>query len=137
MNYFTKGSKKDNEYDTYYKTEKYTDPLLDDTFTTDNKLDKILDDINSIKEITIDMGHLLHQQNEKLVVLDENISNTDRNVQKANRELSKALKYKKGGRIVTATTAIGAMGGAFFGPIGAVSGAGIGLVGGSLYTLLI
>lgn len=99
------------------------------------ELSRVLDDVRDIKEISLNMSHMLIEQGENLDTVENNLDKADNSMKKADKEIDKASKYKKDGRVRLVGGTTGAIAGSFFGPIGSLIGAGIGVVGTSIYIL--
>lgn len=98
------------------------------TYVTNRELDSLLSDVKDLKYIQQDMAMILDNQSLKLEQIDKSVDNTVHNIKRGNKELDKALKYKNDGIINVVGVTTGALCGSFFGPPGAVVGAGVGLV---------
>lgn len=102
----------------------------------EQELEQVLQTVQDIKDISLDMAELLTLQDHQFDTLESNIDNTEQTMKEADKEINKAIKYKKDGRNNVIGVTTGAIAGSFFGPIGAASGAAIGLVGTSVYNFL-
>lgn len=102
----------------------------------EQELEQVLQTVQDIKDIGLDMAELLTLQDHQFDTLESNIDNTEQTIKEADKEINKAIKYKKDGRNNVIGVTTGAIAGSFFGPIGAASGAAIGLVGTSVYNFL-
>lgn len=108
-------------------------PSESTTQVSEKELDQLLRDVRDIKDMSVDMADMLGTQKVNLDKIEQNIDSTDANLKYSDRELQQAIKYKKDGmnNVLGATT--GAIAGSFFGPIGAVGGAIVGLSSTALY----
>lgn len=87
------------------------------------KIDKILEDVIVIKDISIHMGELLERQDKDIDLITNNIDKAQNEIKQADKEIDQALKYKKDGRNNVIAVTTGAIAGSFLGPLGAVGGA--------------
>lgn len=108
----------------------------DQIISNSQELDELLKDLNEIKNISTDMNRLLSDQTDKLDTIEDNVEATTHNIKVSDIELKKAIKYKKDAQLNMITTTSGAIAGSFFGPVGSIAGAGIGLVVSTVYNIL-
>jgi tetrahydromethanopterin S-methyltransferase subunit B len=102
-------------------------PDEDAILVSNVELDALLQDVRDIKEINIAIGEMLDTQDEHIEKIDSNIESTMNNLNKSEKELNTALKYKRDGIVNVVGTASGAVVGSVFGPIGSIIGAAVGL----------
>lgn len=97
------------------------------TQVSEKDLNQLLRDVKDIKEMCSDMTDLLETHVKSLDHIEQNIDSTFTNIVSSDQKIHKAIKYKRNGMINVLGVTTGALSGSFFGPIGAVSGALVGL----------
>lgn len=102
----------------------------------EEELNRLARDMSEIKEITMTLSTMIGEQNEQLDKVEENIEESTVTVVKAGGEVEKALKNKKSGYKMGFGATSGAVVGSFFGPLGALTGAGVGFIVGGVTTLI-
>lgn len=84
----------------------------------------ITNDLKELAEINAEINKMVGEQGEQLNYINQNIENSEINIDNGLNELSKAFNYSK---TTLATTVFGCIiGGAIGGPIGAASGMKVG-----------
>jgi hypothetical protein len=117
------------------------EPVFIELNETDDKyieqqLDQILKDLVAIKNISRDMAMILDVQSTQLSAIESNVENTHHTIHAADLEIKKAIQYKNNAQHHMIGMTTGAITGSFFGPVGAIIGAGIGLSSSTLYNLI-
>lgn len=132
----------DNELDNKFEKLDMMTVQNDLTLVSKCDLDFLAQNVQDLKELSVEMGNMLNSQSEVIEHIEKNVDITTDNLIKSEKELDKALemKYKIGGiidtTIVTGSSITGAVTGSIFGPLGSAIGAGIGLGSGVLIILL-
>jgi t-SNARE complex subunit (syntaxin) len=88
-------------------------PEEDEIVCSKDEMDQIYRDVTEIKEITLELGRVIAIQNEQFDRVATNIDTTEIRMEKAGKELDKALSYQKSNvKRKIAVSAIGATAGA-------------------------
>jgi len=110
-----------------------------ETKNTNNldKMNKIIEDLNEIKNLSIEVASLIDKQNESLEHIEDHVDRTNNNINKANKELEIAKDYNNNNKMIYIGAMTGTITGSIFGPVGALSGTLIGGVIGLLTSKII
>ena len=101
-----------------------TEELMEEEDEKDYK--KLMEDTIIIKETMEDLNKILEDSGLAIIDVEENIEETDNNLNAANTQLVKANKYQKSAGIIKGTLIGGVIGLIFGGPIGGFLGWEIG-----------
>lgn len=98
------------------------------TLVSNEDLDELISNLKDLKEMSKTIHDMITEQDEGITTIEKNVESAESNLIKSEKELNIALKYKKDGIVNVVGVAGGAVAGSFFGPIGALAGAGVGLL---------
>ena len=123
----------------FFQKTKTTDNSAISGNVSDKKenMNKIIEDLNEIKNLSIEVSTLIEKQNESLEHIEDHIDTSNNNINKANKELKVAKEYSDNNKTIYIGAMTGTITGSIFGPVGALSGTLIGGVLGFLASKII